>query len=359
MFRKLLPVVGVLACLATRGIAQDSTLVYSYGVQLGTPGTYAHATRGLVPSSVLTSAINGHTRATRMDTTSTVDFLTTASAAGRGVWYVAMYSQRRDDSFIYMTLDPTVPGTLVDIVHGKIIYALALGEFRGATGYKLIVGMNGSHGEGASVWSLDAFVTLPNRTILYPENPYWRITALAAGDFNGTGFDRLAYGFSTPTRVECGIWVCDYQFNTRPNVPLALGQGFSISALAAGDFNGFGRKDLVTALMWRSTSGATRQSAIWRHSGESSSTRAYLDSTGYFWNYQKIVDSMVCGRFENSRVEQLVVSRQDKYGGLEVRYCGSGLDIPGWNLMSGFPGLISDQSQLHLSAFPTWGLRVR
>ncbi len=105
-------------------------------------------------------------------------------------------------------------------------------------------------------------------------NDGWTIDAMAAGDFEGTGSDQLTcamtYGQSTSIYRGTGV----SSIGTRFYGPNSYWQ---VHGMTAGDFDGDGVDSLVTAFYHRSTSGSTTL-RLYTGNGVSSAT-----SGGYFY----------------------------------------------------------------------------
>jgi hypothetical protein len=271
----------------------------------------------------------------------------TAMAAGPLNWYFAEYDPARDHSRLYRSTSYNSVGHVVYEVDGYTIDALTLGSFRDSGGYKLIVGLNGTRGQGASVWAFDTYTDSPRWSPLYGFNTYWKIGALAAGHFGPSGYDRLAYGFNAANGSQAGIWVCDYAFDTNPSSPYSIYGGYQITALAAGDFNGSGRSDLVAGLGW--TDGVRSASSLWRFDGESATRRALLNANNTVWNYGKSISSLTTGRFSRT-TDELFVGRIDAAAGGEIYYAGAAENLPNWTVVRNLYGP-NVRQRLHVVSF--------
>ncbi|MBV9744203.1 MAG: VCBS repeat-containing protein, partial [Acidobacteriia bacterium] len=88
-----------------------------------------------------------------------------------------------------------------------------------------------------------SFVTAPGGPYLFGGNPPIQVT----GDFNGDGIPDLAIGDNTNGVVSILLGTGNGGFSGAPSSPFAIGAG--ALQMAAGDFDGDGRTDLVVVLV--------------------------------------------------------------------------------------------------------------
>jgi hypothetical protein len=277
--------------------------------------------------------------------------LPTAAAGGSRVWYVGEYNSLLDRAQLYMCSGsagiPESQGTIVYQVNGYRIDALAIGSFRGSNGTKLIVGLNGTRGQGCSVWSFDAYSTSPAWTLLYGFDTGRRIDALAAGRFDDPQYDRLVYGFHSTDGKVAEIFASDFEFD-RTVSPIArmYARNARVNALAAGDFGGVGHADLVAALQFLGDAG--NATGVWRH--DRATARRYR---AYFSEESSptgvgLVRSMASGRFISSQSDTLMLGAVDRTGAARVVYAGN-LTSAMLRPLGLFPA--GAESSIHLAAF--------
>jgi hypothetical protein len=84
----------------------------------------------------------------------------------------------------------------------------------------------------------------------FPVYDYQRVYALVAGDFNSDGRDDLIVGVTTPGGASQLFFFANSASGLKTGSPLATGDARYNTVMAAGDVNGDGRMDFITAGMY-------------------------------------------------------------------------------------------------------------
>ena len=134
------------------------------------------------------------------------------------------------------------------------ITAIAAGDFDGDGDKEIATAIqDGNH---CTIYVSDDGITI-NQHSIYSSN-YYRVTAMVAGDFYGEGRDRLVTAFWNGTYNETAICFSDIGKGQSPGTnSIYHSMYYHATAMAAGDFYGEGRDRLVTAF-WNGTYNETQ-----------------------------------------------------------------------------------------------------
>lgn len=236
---------------------------------------------------------------------------------GRSELITASYNEDNGTEYIFKSIvnasSITTDGTPLWNNTGFKVKALTSGDFD-LTGFDcLVIGFETTADKKAIIYN----TTEPNelnyfdiKDVLYPANPDWEITALAAGDFDADGYDDLIMGFNNKTSGNPGaaVYRSNHGIGSSNMFPIYnLNPDWRISSLAAGNFDGATGMAKEQLLFGFDTRVGERLSAVYR----SKLVNGSLDELIYGFDRTNKVHALAAGRIYLSGLSKSLADEND------------------------------------------------
>ena len=140
---------------------------------------------------------------------------------------------------------------------------------------------------------------------------YWRVTAMTTGDFDGKGRDRLVTAFTSPSYTHTAIYLSNPMWGQSPVAGSIYnsrgGVDIHVTALAAGDFDGDYRDELITAFSNQNHNNTIISMCTPDHGGglgdPNNTVNHIYGPASYYY-----VTAMTAGDFDGDRTDRLVTA---------------------------------------------------
>ena len=166
---------------------------------------------------------------------------------------------------------------------------------------------------------------------------YWRVTAMTTGDFDGKGRDRLVTAFTSPSYTHTAIYLSNPMWGQSPVAGSIYnsrgGVDIHVTALAAGDFDGDYRDELITAFSNQNHNNTIISMCTPDHGGglgdPNNTVNHIYGPASYYY-----VTAMTAGDFDGDRTDRLVTAFWNQtYNETAITLCtpnqGGGAGNPG------------------------------
>lgn len=237
------------------------------------------------------------------------------------------------------------------------VHEFATGDFDGSGSDQILTFFQLKSTGGTYVYRGDGLNSIVNLGRLY-DSSVWDVTAMTAGDFDGDGESESIVALRRNSDGESRI----YRGNGTSSI-LNLGQLYSspywhIPAMTAGDFNGDGQDELLSALH------CAAETRIYRGDGTSSALNYARIYTSSAWD----VPAMAAGYFDGGSVPQLVTAFKQRNGEETRLYNGNGVNSAtnsrfytnsNWRVSALAAGQFDGYAPHELATAFTWSTRTQ